>query len=183
VTWEADITRISITDSRHQTTVVNLWPLLQSGDKAVDPVIHSGDRIEVPSGRPSREETSLILRSTIGPGMLPVRVMGQVTTPGVYDLSPMSATLSSALAKAGGFLPGARQNKVIIRRFAQGHSMESIIQDPGRDDIVLMPNDVVLVSETPAYRAGRLLDQVSRWFSPLNAVGNVGLGISGFRRF
>jgi competence protein ComEA len=59
---------------------------------------------------PPRGE-QVVLLSTPTPGMVTVYVSGAVATPGVYSL-PDGSRVVAAVAAAGGFLPGAEQDRI-----------------------------------------------------------------------
>lgn len=151
---------------------VNLWKVLKDGVVSEDVKVRSGDTIIVPpSPTPiSDEDYVTLLRSSIGPSVFPVRLLGQVNTPGVVDLPGTSPYLDSAIAKSGGFTLAANKKVVAIRRFTDQTHFTTLFISPDKYDFVLRPNDVVFVSENKVYLAGRFMDEATRILSPFASV-------------
>jgi competence protein ComEA len=68
------------------------------------------------ASRPRGEAVTLLPTET--PGMLTVYISGAVATPGVYILSEGSR-VDAALQAAGGFLPGAEQEKINLAQLLE----------------------------------------------------------------
>lgn len=175
VMLNADLAHVQVKQAGSgQTISVNLWQMLKEGASDQDVWLQSGDSIYVPILNAlaiSDADYDLLLRSTIGPGTFPVRVIGEVNTPGLYDLNGQSATLASAIAKAGGYKPGARKSNIAIRRFHLNKPAETLVIDPNQDDLALRPNDVVYVAETGVARAGRFMETLAKVFTPFTQLG------------
>lgn len=191
VQLNADLSQVEIRRSQGgKIERVNLWAMLKEGVQKEDVWLESGDTVYVPpvANGIYTDETdyNLLLNSSIGPGTFPVRLMGQVTNPGVYELTGSSPQLNSALSKAGGLAQGGQEDVVAIRRF-YGGTPTVLYANPQKEDIVLKPNDVVYVPERQSYRVGRWFEQVGKVFSPLGSLGSAGwgfaslLGIGGFQ--
>ncbi|MEB3288246.1 MAG: polysaccharide biosynthesis/export family protein [Vampirovibrionales bacterium] len=174
-----------------ESTVVDLWKLLQEGESENDIRVYSGDSIYVPKMPEmamSDEQYEVLLRSDIGPKTFPVRVIGEVNAPGVVDLNAQSALLNTALARAGGFAPQANKKVLALRRFSGPNTFTTVFIDASKNDFMLRPNDVLYIGESKLYTSGRFMDQVAKVLSPFNSAGVAAmgsaqiLGIGGFKR-
>ncbi len=172
VQMNADLRRIRIT--RHgnvseESLEVDLLKMLQEGDTSQDIMLRSGDSIYIPA-LPSMAltdaEYQMLLNSSIGPGTFPVRVLGELEKPGVYELPGNSPYLNSAISQAGGYKDGASRDVIAIRRFTNEHDFSTLYVNPQRADIVLRPNDIVVVGEKRLFKTGKFFDQVNRILSP-----------------
>lgn len=81
-------------------------------------------------------------------------VLGQVGTPGTYDIPEEQAIdLLSAIARAGGFTRLANQNKVAVKRYANGQEetfeidVARMMRDKNVGRFVIQPNDTISVRE------------------------------------
>lgn len=190
VLMDADLSRIEVKrKSSGEVQVVNLWKVLKEGNGDEDAWVQSGDSVTVPSSPNiaySDEDYNLLLRSSIGPSTFPIRVMGQVTTPGVYELNGTSPYLNSAVAKAGGFKPDANQKVIALRRFTKDNQVSTFYISPQKNDITLRPNDILYVPEKKLYTSGRTLDQVAKVFSPFTSLASSAFSVvfltGGYRR-
>jgi polysaccharide export outer membrane protein len=174
ISLDADIGRIQIVrGDSGDTETVNLWQMLKQGDSSHDPLLSSGDRVVVPSAPAmsvSDEDFALLLRSAISPKNFPVRVMGQVTTPGTISLPSESPYLNTAIGKAEGILLGSNKHEAVIRRLThQGNFTEWRI-NPNQQEVMLRPNDVVFLREMKVYTAGRTMEQVSKILLPVTSL-------------
>lgn len=168
VRLNADLSDISILRDG-QTRRVNLWPLLESGQSSGDILLKAGDSVHIPeldSMALPDAHYRLLLQSSVGPRQFPVRLLGEVEKPGVYELNGQSPYLNSAIAQAGGYTDGAKRKKVIIRRFTNEHDFAHLTINPDKLDFMLRPNDVVLVTETSVAGTARHTDIVSKALSP-----------------
>lgn len=97
---------------------------LQRGDLSQNVTLEPGDMVFVPRAEPQT----------------PVYVMGQVRTPGAYQL-PRGATVLQALAQAGGVTDQGSTRRVTVVRKLQGKSTElkAALED------ALLPGDTVVV--------------------------------------
>jgi len=175
----ADLSQVEIRRERSgEVTIVNLWQMIKEGDQSVDMYLQSGDAIYVPQLAKgiamSDDDYNTLLKSPIGPGSFPVRVIGGVTSPGIYDLVGNSPLLNSAIAKAGGYKQSGRTNNAAIRRFdTSGEKATTMILDPEKDDIVLHPNDIVFVPEKATYKAAQFMETVAKVFSPFSSASSL----------
>ena len=129
---------VTATLSRGKNTAIplDIKTILHDGSSAANLKLRAGDVIRV---------TDLTL---------PVRVAGQVKTPGAYDVLN-GATVSDALALAGGFAPRAAPRKVTITRSNGSVSTLDVSQDAdgnpvnGADSsLKLQPGDLIVVPES-----------------------------------
>lgn len=173
VKMQADLHNVTVTKSLSgEKVVVDLWKVLKEGASQEDIWVNSGDQIHIPENSKmalNDEDYTLLLSSSIGPKYFPIRVLGEVTTPGVYNLEGNSPLMNSALAKAGGFAPQANRHVVAIRRFTDENTFTTLFVDLNKLDFVLRPNDVLFVSENKLYRTGRYAAEVARVFSPFQS--------------
>lgn len=97
---------------------------LQRGDLTQNVTLEPGDMVFVPRAEPQA----------------PVYVMGQVRTPGAYQL-PKGATVLQALAQAGGVTEQGSMKRVTVVRKVNGKATElkAALEDP------LQPGDTVMV--------------------------------------
>ncbi|MBX2861693.1 MAG: polysaccharide biosynthesis/export family protein [Vampirovibrio sp.] len=181
VKMSADLTKVQVRRGDTVVRTVDLWKLLQNGAGSSDVYLQSGDTVfvpQLPQMAMSDAQYELLLQSSIGPKSFPVRVIGEVKTPGVYRLQGDSPFLNSAVAKAGGYKESANQKVVAIRRFANENDMTTLFVDPQKLDVTLRPNDVLYISEAKVYKAGKFMDSVNRILSPFTSLGTTALGFS-----
>jgi protein involved in polysaccharide export with SLBB domain len=99
-------------------------------------------------------------------------VLGYVRQPGLIQLNPEQSTnLNSAISAAGGYpeaVAYAPQKVRISRQTEQGHLVEWWV-DPRKEDIMLMPNDIVYIPQKPVARVGLFFDYVNRIIAPASA--------------
>jgi protein involved in polysaccharide export with SLBB domain len=171
----ADLSRIEVRRRDSGEVVrVNLWQVLKAGMAEEDIWLNPGDSVHIPElpvqAALSDEEYEIMLRSTLAPDSIPVRVMGAVTTPTTVELDGQSPLLSTAISRAGGFTESAARKKVVIRRFTQDKRFSTLTVEPHKMDFVLRPNDLVYVGENRVYLAGRLMQQAAAVLAPIEAL-------------
>lgn len=184
VKLNADLANVMITRDSQPFKTVNLWNMLKDGSNESDVMLQNGDSVfipELPDQALDDETYRLLLASSIGPRVFPVRLIGEVKTPGVYELNGTSPYLASALAKGGGFTDGANRKVVAIRRFSAENKFSNLFIDPNKHDFMLRPNDVVFISEMKAYRAGRFAETVSKVLSPFTNAASTAFGFAVMR--
>jgi polysaccharide export outer membrane protein len=175
VRLNADLANIMISRGGQPYRTVNLWNMLKAGDTSEDAILQNGDAVyvpELPEQALDDDTYRLLLSSAVGPRSFPVRVIGEVKQPGVYDLNAASPFLASALARGGGFGTGANRKVVAIRRFSGETKFSTLFVNPNQTDFMLRPNDVVYVSEQKTYRSGQFMDNVSKVLSPFNTISS-----------
>ncbi|MEM0978817.1 MAG: SLBB domain-containing protein [Cyanobacteria bacterium P01_H01_bin.58] len=90
-------------NGQEQTITVNLWNLLSEGVITEDIVLQESDTVYVPKAEAlSREEISEIAAASFSPNTIRINVVGEVSQPGVVEVSP-NTPLSQGVLAAGGF--------------------------------------------------------------------------------
>lgn len=170
VTNFADIREITVrrtqVNGRTETIALNFWDSLVSEPTAVNLMLRDGDSVIVP--RLSSEDTidrALIARSTIAPGTVRVKVVGEVKSPGEIEVTPDSS-ISSAIATAGGPTVDARLSKVTFVRVDEYENVTTQELDLRNltDSIQVKPGDVIIVPKTGVSTG---LDFAARLLNPL----------------
>lgn len=181
VKLNADLANIMITRNGEPFKTVNLWPMLKQGDTDADIMLQNGDSVfipELPEQALDDATYRLLLTSAIGPKTFPIRIIGEVKTPGIYDLNGVSPYLTSAIAKSGGYNVGANRKVIALRRFTAEDKFSTLMIDPNRNDFMLRPNDVIYISERSAYKAGHFGENASKIMSPLTNLTSAFIGVS-----
>ena len=181
VKMNADLSRVTISRDGVPFRTVNLWQMLASGDSQDDVMLQSGDSVYIPELQDhalNDEQYTLLLTSAIGPKTFPVRIIGEVGQPGVYELDGRSPFLNSAIAKSGGFRESANRKVIALRRFSGPNHFTTMFIDPNAHDFTLRPNDVVFISELKVYKAGRFAETVSRVLAPFSNAATTAMGFS-----
>ncbi len=173
ITNSADIRNIEvrrITQTGLQTTQVNLWELLQSGDINQDLFLQEGDTIIIPTASVIEPENlEDIASASFSPTTINVNLVGEVVQPGVVQIPP-NTPLNQALLAAGGFdklrarmtsveLIRLNPNGTVTRRnvpinFELGNASEN--------NPVLQNNDVIVVRRSLIARVGDTSEQTFR---------------------
>jgi polysaccharide export outer membrane protein len=181
VKLNADLANIMISRNGEAFKTVNLWPMLRQGDTDADLMLQNGDSVyipELPDQALDDATYKLLLTSAIGPKTFPVRVLGEIKTPGVYELNGNSPYLNSVIAKSGGYNSGANRKVVALRRFTAEDKFSTLNIDPSRHDFVLRPNDVIYISELQAFKTGRYSENVAKIMSPFTSLTSAFIGLS-----
>lgn len=109
---------------------------------------------------------------TIYPGDLiivekgaPVYVIGEVNALRSINITEGGLTLSEAIAQAGGFRARAKKKEIIIRRLKPNSKEREILQvnykhiaDGTEKDVLLQPEDIVIVDKSPKSVGETILD-------------------------
>jgi protein involved in polysaccharide export with SLBB domain len=191
------ITRTAFNPENHATEttsiVIDFWQLLKEGNHTQDPLLQPDDVVYVPESKAMAlgdEEFELLLRSPIGPKEFPVRVLGEVQTPGLYYLDARSPFLNSALSKAGGFATRANKKAVAVRRFSDDRQfLSTLFIDPKKGEIYLRPNDVIFVAESRTQQSRLWFRHLADFWSPFQSFAITGastaqiFGLGGWTRF
>ena len=181
VKMNADLANVMITRDGQPFKTVNLWDMLKSGETDSDIMLQNGDSVfipELPEQALDDEAYRLLLSSAIGPRTFPVRIIGDVKQPGVYELNGQTPYLNSAIAKGGGFNDSANKKVIALRRFSSENTFTNLYIDPGKHDFMLRPNDVIYVSELKSYQAGRFADNVNKVLSPFTTTASAFFGLA-----
>ncbi len=180
IAYDADIEHVRISNELDGSVFeVNLYNLINESDFAQDFYLIAGDKIYVPR-LPSpaaidNEKYRLLCRSTIFQKTIPVRVIGYVNRPGLVTLeSDQSSNLNSAIAAAGGYITnyGDYPKEVRISRLDNNNKLVTISVNPLRDDIAIMPNDIIYVPEKKLPLAAKLFDYTIRLMNPFAVFSN-----------
>ncbi|AFY81578.1 SLBB domain-containing protein [Oscillatoria acuminata] len=120
----ADLTSILIRrplgDGRFLQQRLNLLVSLQAGSPPPDLLLQEGDILIVPKQTLSEaqiNDSNIVARSRLSPPQaVGIRVIGEVTRPGFYNLPPSVNPIQDALVIAGGSTPAADLRSVRVRR-------------------------------------------------------------------
>jgi polysaccharide export outer membrane protein len=181
VKLSADLANVMITRNGQPYKTINLWDMLKEGNNEADLMLQNGDSVyipELPEQALDDATYRLLLTSAIGPKTFPVRIIGDVKQPGVYELNGTSPYLNSAIAKGGGFNVSANRKVVALRRFTSEDKFSTLMINPNKHDFMLRPNDVIYVSEQKIYKAGQFSENVSKVFSPFTSTANAFFGLA-----
>ncbi|MCE3235586.1 MAG: hypothetical protein K0Q50_1766 [Vampirovibrio sp.] len=188
VKLSADLANVTITRDGDLYRTVNLWSLLKQGDTTEDVILQNGDSVyipELPEQALDDATYKLLLTSAVGPKVFPVRVIGDVKQPGVYELNGTTPYLNSAIAKSGGFNYGANRKVIALRRFTSENKFSTLFIDPNKHDFMLRPNDVIYISELKTYKVGRFAENANKILSPFTSTASAFFGLAvlgrGFR--
>lgn len=170
ITQSADIRQVvvrrGLPDGNFQTSTVNLWDALAFGDTPPGLVLQDGDSVYVPRLTDNESiDRNLIARSSLSPGTVRVRVVGEVKQPGEVQVPPGSS-LSSAVAIAGGPTEDAKLAEVAFVRMNEGGEIERQTIDLRNltDTYQVQDGDVLIVPELTASSA---LDWAARILNPI----------------
>lgn len=174
IEFDADLEHITIKNSiKNESFEVNLMELLENGDTNQDIYLMTGDVVMVPKlptpMAVSAEKYRKYAGSMISPGTIPVKVLGYVNNPGLVSLdASRSANLNSAIAAAGGYTKGAQYppRKVYISRIDNNNQLITTTVNPKRNDVNIMPNDVIYVPDKARPMIGKAFDYINRIIAP-----------------
>lgn len=180
LSYDADFEHVKVmNDLDGSVFEINLYTLINESDFAQDFFLISGDKVIVPR-LPSPtaiddEKYRLLISSTLFQKDIPVRVIGYVNRPGLVRLeSDESANINSAIAAAGGYIPnyGSYPKKVQVSRLDNNNKLVTMTVNPLRDDISIMPNDIIYVPEKTIPVIGKFFDYVARLINPFGTFSN-----------
>jgi polysaccharide export outer membrane protein len=158
ITPEANLQNIEVQRTARngtvQTTTLDLWQLVMSGDLSQDLILQTGDRITLAKAEAmTPEEMARLTSSSVAPSNIRINITGEATSPGSLQL-PANTTLNQALLAAGGFNRRARDTVRLIRINPNGTLTQRSIEvdwergiDPENNPI-LFNNDVILVGRS-----------------------------------
>ena len=168
----ADIRNITVTrttrDTQQRTIEVNLWDLLQTGNKDNDIIVREGDVINIPRAEiidPSEART--LATANFAPDEIAVYVVGTVVNPGSTSLQP-NTSLNNAIMAAGGFDQNrANKNRVELIRFNDNGTVSKrditinlAAEVNEQNNPILKNNDVVIVNRNLLATVGDTLGLV-----------------------
>lgn len=177
VTRQADIRQVQVqrqrADGSPELLMLNLWDGLGTPTATTELLLRDGDVVWVPELDPLDigVDRTLIARSTIAPETVSVRVVGEVVRPGEVEVPP-SASLSSAVAIAGGPTDDARLSQVgFVRMDETGQIMtETVDLRNLTDSYQVQDGDVLIVPKTGLATG---LDYFARFLTPFNFLFNL----------
>ncbi|MGE0201226.1 MAG: polysaccharide biosynthesis/export family protein [Candidatus Melainabacteria bacterium] len=158
-------------DSLKTHREVNLRTLVVFGDVVHDPDLNPDDVVYVPRLPDDRlmalSDLKLASASTLGKHEFPIRIHGMVKNPNVYYMKNQEMTLQGALAMAGGLMPDARLDQIVIARTMPDGSLQKIGVNGKKHDLLLHPNDIVMVTSQRRMRTlENTLVMLSRIMTP-----------------
>ncbi|MDD3012723.1 MAG: polysaccharide biosynthesis/export family protein [Candidatus Gastranaerophilales bacterium] len=173
----ADLRHIRVINNEtNRDETVDLMKMVQHGDVNQDIYLRSGDSIYIPSldteAQISDDDFMLISSSSLAPVDFPVRVTGAVSKPGVYNVSSNSPRLNSALAFSQGYTPEAKKNLVAIQRLTNKGNVSTFYVNPNKNDVILRPNDLIVVPETSSSAASKSFGLIADILSPVARFGD-----------
>lgn len=150
-------------------------PLCAHADDKDDWLAESNDGLEVPSRAYSLSSIVAAQKEsnpTIFPGDLiivekapPVYIIGEVNALREIKITQNGLSLSEAIAMAGGFRERAKKKEIMIRRLKPNSKEREIIEvnynliaDGSQKDIMLEPEDIVVVDKTKKSIAETILE-------------------------
>lgn len=175
ITEEADLENVEITSETGEKRTVNLWKLLSEGDISQNVLLRSGDRVFIPKLEAivqRDEDFKVISNSSIFPETFPVRVIGEVMKAGLYELPSKTPYINSAIAVASGYNLDANKRTVLVLRKTVKGNISKIYVNPNKNDLLLRPNDIVVVNAKSYVGSVRIADYVTRFISPTFGVPN-----------
>lgn len=159
-------------NNRSETITVNLWQSIFEGVQGDDILLQDGDIVFVPEASEISEVDPLVVaRSSLSPGTVRVRVIGEVTRPGEVQVSPESV-VSDALAVAGGHNDDANLSQVALVRLQDNGQVEAQELDLSSftDSTPIQEGDVIVI---PKKGYLNFFDAISRAIQPITTPFNL----------
>lgn len=180
IKFDADLEHIQIKNSNTKDIIeVNLMKILESQDTRQDIYLMAGDVVTVPKlPTPlavSEEKYIKYATSTFSPKNIPIKVFGYVQKPGLVQLdSKASITLNTAIMEAGGYLTDAAYapTRVYLSRADASGKLVTKVVNPMKNDIVVMPNDIVYVPEKTRPLIAKAFEAMNKILAPVNTFAN-----------
>ena len=180
INYDADLEHIMISNSIEEVEYeINALALLEKNKSAQDIYLMAGDSVHVP-----RLVTPLAVdeakykkfaNAAFSNRVVPVRVLGYVNTPGLVNLNTsVSSTLNTAISEAGGYQSSSAYppKKVFVSRIGNDGNMVTTVVNPMKNDMTLMPNDVVYVPDKVKPLVGKVFDYMARVIAPFSSVAS-----------
>ncbi|MEO0348701.1 MAG: SLBB domain-containing protein [Cyanobacteria bacterium P01_A01_bin.15] len=169
----ADLRRVEVKrttrlgDSR--TISLDLWQLVESGDRQQDLILQEGDTVIVPTDvAASPEEIGMLTATNLSPDSIAVNIVGEVERPGPVAVAA-NTTLNQAVLAAGGFNSRAKETVALIRLNPDGSVTQRTVEidlaqglSPENNPI-MQHNDIVVVDPNAA---ARLSDGLGTFLEP-----------------
>lgn len=162
VSEEADVRQVQITQSSGETRSLNLWELIADTSANRDILLTDGDRIAIPrSTTRLSSEIQLIARSSLGPGKLKIRMLGDVNTWVALDAN--TPFVPAALNQAGIPPVSTTDFEVTITRLDDAGQPQRIpyafnSETAFQKDEKLQSGDILVVARRPKPFFQQLLD-------------------------
>jgi polysaccharide biosynthesis/export protein len=176
ITQRADIRHVVLQRSNAQggvsETTLDLWQALKSAQPNSDILLMDGDAIYVPAVTASSGfDRRVAARASFSPKSIRVKVVGEVTRPGEVEVSP-DATLSGAIANAGGPTDKARMDKVVFVRMDENGQVnrQELNLKNLMDSQQVQDGDVLMV---PKDNGRNILDIASQALGPFGFLVNL----------
>lgn len=171
IKYNADLRHVKVTNnSTGRNDELDLMSLIEKGDASQDIYLRSGDTIYIPeletAAQVSDRDFMLVASSSLAPVDFPVRVIGAVARPGMYKLTSSSPRLNSAIAASEGYLPEANRKIVAVQRVTPQGNVSTFYVEPAKNDLILRPNDIVVVSDKSTSVASRGFDFMGTIITP-----------------
>lgn len=152
-----------------QIIALDLWKLVENGDRRQDLILQEGDTIRVPTNAEANpEQISMLTATNLSPDTIAVNIVGEVEAPGPVAIAA-NTTLNQAVLAAGGFNSRAKETVALIRLNPDGTVTQRTIEvnlaqglNPERNPI-LQHNDIIVVDPNTA---ARLSDGIGNFLGP-----------------
>ncbi|MEA5466516.1 SLBB domain-containing protein [Leptothoe sp. PORK10 BA2] len=169
----ADLRQIEVKRTTRQgdshTISLDLWKLVEAGDREQDLILQEGDTIVVPTDLDaSSEDISLLTATNLSPDSIAINVVGEVENPGPVAVAA-STTLNQAVLAAGGFNSRAKETVALIRLNPDGTVTQQAFEVDLAQGLspegnpILQHNDIVVVDPNAA---ARLSDGLNNLLGP-----------------
>ena len=169
----ADLRRVEVKrttrSGENRTISLDLWQLVEAGDREQDLILQEGDTIVVPTAVAANpEEVGMLTATNLSPDAISVNVVGEVENPGPVAVAA-NTTLNQAVLAAGGFNSRAKQTVALIRLNPNGSvTQESFDVDLSQGlnpegNPIVQHNDIVVVDPNAT---ARISDGLGNFLSP-----------------
>ncbi|MCX5735834.1 MAG: SLBB domain-containing protein [candidate division NC10 bacterium] len=169
----ANMTRVRVTRANGKTYVVNMFRYMQEGDPALEFVLDSDDKVNVPEQIKGEEQRLFLL--------------GEVKQPGPAPYFP-NITIGQLIAQAGGWTDSALYDQAAIIRATPEVTeiytvdlRQLLLEGNKRIDQYLKPNDIIFVPRTPIASWNVLINQLLPTFTFLNTPFSTALQIKAIK--
>ena len=161
-----------------QSTRLNLWQLLASGDATQDLVLQQGDTVVVPKGTAlTAAEVTQVGGSTFAPTAIRVNIVGEVQSPGAIQVPP-NTPLNQAVLAAGGFNRRANRRTVQLLRLnsdgtvsRQAVSIDFARSIDEKGNPILRNNDVVVIDRSGGAKVEDTVDRIGGFLGKILPFG------------